>query len=102
MSVTELPVADALFPGFRLLDVQTSGARIRVRTGGEGPPLLLLHGYPQTHIMWRRVAPLLAGRFTLICPDLRGYGDSGKPPSTADHAPYAKRAMAQDMAEVMN
>lgn len=102
MSLTELPVADDLFPGFRLLDVATTGARIRVRTGGEGPPLLLLHGYPQTHIMWRRVAPQLAERFTLVCPDLRGYGDSQKPTSTADHAPYAKRAMAQDMAEVMS
>lgn len=102
MSVTELPVEDDLFPGFRLLDVATSGARIRVRTGGEGPPLLLLHGYPQTHIMWRRIAPQLAQRFTLICPDLRGYGDSEKPATSADHAPYAKRAMAQDMAEVMS
>ncbi|MCP4563277.1 MAG: alpha/beta hydrolase [Bosea sp.] len=101
MSLTELPVADDLFPGFRLLDVTTTGVRIRVRTGGEGPPLLLLHGYPQTHIMWRRVAPALAQRFTLVCPDLRGYGDSQKPPSAADHAPYSKRAMAQDMAEVM-
>ena len=102
MSLTELPVADDLFPGFRLLDVTTSGARIRVRTGGEGPPLLLLHGYPQTHIMGRRIAPQLSQRFTLICPDLRGYGDSQKPPSAADHASYAKRAMAQDMAEVMS
>ena len=88
MSLVELPVADDLFPGFRLLDVATSGARIRVRTGGEGAPLLLLHGYPQTHIMWRKIVPALAERFTLICPDLRGYGDSEKPPSAADHAPY--------------
>jgi haloacetate dehalogenase len=102
MSLTELPVVDELFPGFRLLDVATTVARIRVRTGGEGPPLLLLHGYPQTHIMWRRIAPALARHFTLICPDLRGYGDSEKPPSAADHAPYSKRAMAQDMAEVMS
>lgn len=102
MSLTELPVADDLFPGFRLLDVATTGARIRVRTGGEGLPLLLLHGYPQTHIMWRKIAPALAQRFTLVCPDLRGYGDSEKPPSAADHAPYSKRAMAQDMAEVMS
>ncbi len=102
MSVTELSVEDNLFPGFRLLDVATSGARIRVRVGGEGPPLLLLHGYPQTHIMWRRIAPALAQRFTLVCPDLRGYGDSGKPPTSADHSPYSKRAMAQDMAELMS
>ncbi|MDA0673487.1 MAG: alpha/beta hydrolase [Cyanobacteria bacterium] len=69
--------------------------------GGSGPPLLLLHGYPQTHAMWHRVAPALAAHFHVICPDLRGYGDSGKPPTTADHAPYAKRAMAQDMVAVM-
>lgn len=102
MSLIELPAEDRFFPGFRLLDVATSGARIRVRIGGEGPPLLLLHGYPQTHIMWRRIAPALARRFTLICPDLRGYGDSQKPATAADHSPYAKRAMAQDMAEVMS
>lgn len=102
MSLIELPVEDRFFPGFRLLDVATSGARIRVRIGGEGPPLLLLHGYPQTHIMWRRIAPALARRFTLVCPDLRGYGDSQKPATAADHSPYAKRAMAQDMAEVMS
>jgi len=101
MSLTELPVPDDLFPGFRMLDVATAQVRLRVRMGGEGPPLLLLHGYPQTHIMWRRVAPALARRFTVICPDLRGYGDSEKPPSTADHVPYAKRVMAQDMAELM-
>lgn len=101
MSITERPVEDALFPGFRLLDVATSGARIRVRTGGEGPPLLLLHGNPQTHALWHKVAERLKGRFTLICPDLRGYGDSEKPPTDAEHAPYSKRAMAQDMVEVM-
>lgn len=101
MSLTELPVEDDLFPGFRLLDVATSGARIRVRTGGEGPPLLLLHGYPQTHALWHKVAGRLKDRFTLVCADLRGYGDSGKPPTDAEHAPYSKRAMAQDMAEVM-
>ncbi len=70
-------------------------------TGGAGPPLLLLHGYPQTHVMWHKLAPLLAPHFTLIAADLRGYGASGKPPTTADHAPYSKRAMALDMAEVM-
>ena len=102
MSLIELPVEDRFFPGFRLLDVATSGARIHVRIGGEGPPLLLLHGYPQTHIMWRRIAPALARRFTLVCPDLRGYGDSQKPATAIDHSPYAKRAMAQDMAEVMS
>jgi haloacetate dehalogenase len=101
MSVTELPVEDSLFPGFRLLDVETSGARIRVRTGGEGPPLLLLHGYPQTHVLWHKVAALLKDRFTLVCADLRGYGDSARPPSDPEHLAYSKRAMAQDMAEVM-
>lgn len=101
MSLTELPVEDDLFPGFRLLDVATSGARIRVRTGGEGPPLLLLHGYPQTHVLWHKVAGRLKDRFTLVCADLRGYGDSEKPPSDAEHAPYSKRAMARDMAELM-
>ncbi|HEV8567544.1 MAG TPA: alpha/beta fold hydrolase [Actinoplanes sp.] len=65
--------------------------------GGDGPPLLLLHGYPQTHAMWHRVAPLLAGRFTVVCPDLRGSGDSGKPPSDGSHEPYSKRVMARDM-----
>jgi haloacetate dehalogenase len=102
MTLTDLPVRDNLFPGFRLLDIATSGARIRVRTGGEGPPLLLLHGYPQTHVLWHKVAARLRDRFTLVCPDLRGYGDSEKPPTDADHAPYSKGAMAQDMAEVMS
>lgn len=93
---------DALFPGFAVRDVPVSGAVIRVRTGGQGPALLLLHGYPQTHAMWHRVAPRLAQRFTVVCADLRGYGDSSKPASAPDHAPYSKRAMAQDMAEVMS
>lgn len=97
----ERSVTDHLFPGFRILDVVTSGTTIRLRTGGSGPPLLLLHGYPQTHVLWHKVAPRLAKRFTIVAADLRGYGDSGKPETTADHAPYSKRAMAQDMAEVM-
>lgn len=101
MTVTDLPVRDSLFPGFRLLDVTTSGARIRVRTGGQGPALLLLHGYPQNHVLWHKVAARLQDRFTLVCADLRGYGDSEKPPTDAQHAPYSKRAMALDMAEVM-
>ena len=69
--------------------------------GGAGPPLLLLHGYPQTHAMWHKVAPSLAERHTVVCTDLRGYGDSSKPDSTPDHATYGKRSMAQDQAEVM-
>lgn len=97
----ERSMTDSLFPGFRMLDVSTSGTTIRLRTGGSGPPLLLLHGYPQTHALWHKVAPRLAGRFTVVAADLRGYGDSGKPETTTDHAPYSKRAMAQDMAEVM-
>ena len=91
-----------LFEGFRLEHVAVSGGgTIRLRHGGTGPPLLLLHGNPQSHMMWHLVAPKLAERFTVICPDLRGYGGSFKPPATADHAPYAKREMAADMVEVM-
>ena len=77
------------------------GVMLRLRRGGEGPPLLLLHGNPQTHAMWHKVAPDLARRFTVICPDLRGYGLSDKPPASADHAAYAKRAMAADMLALM-
>jgi haloacetate dehalogenase len=90
-----------LFPGFTLENVGISAGTIRLRRGGSGPPLLLLHGNPQSHLMWHRVAPKLAQCFTVICPDLRGYGSSFKPPATSDHAPYAKRAMAADMVEVM-
>ncbi|WP_292330085.1 alpha/beta fold hydrolase, partial [Mesorhizobium sp.] len=68
---------------------------------GAGPGLLLLHGFPQTHAMWREVAPILARDFTVVCADLRGYGQSSCPPSAADHAPYAKRAMAADMVALM-
>jgi haloacetate dehalogenase len=89
------------FPGFSLEQVPVTDGEIRLRHGGSGPPLLLLHGNPQTHAMWHAVAPELARRFTVICPDLRGYGGSLKPPATADHAPYAKTAMARDMVEVM-
>ena len=69
--------------------------------GGNGPPLLLLHGYPQTHVMWHKVAPALAKEFTVVASDLRGYGDSGKPATADDHAPYSKRAMARDQIELM-
>jgi haloacetate dehalogenase len=81
--------------------VETGETTIFVRSSGSGPPLLLLHGFPQTHLMWRRVAPRLAPHFSVVCADLRGYGQSGCPASTPDHAPYAKRAMAQDMVTVM-
>jgi haloacetate dehalogenase len=91
----------AFFPGFSLEHADVSGGLLRLRRGGDGPPLLLLHGNPQTHAMWHAVAPALAERFTVICPDLRGYGGSFKPAATPDHAPYAKRAMARDMAELM-
>ncbi len=90
-----------LFAGYRVFDLPTSGTTIHGVTGGAGPPLLLLHGYPQTHALWHKVAGQLADRFTIVAADLRGYGDSGKPATTADHAPYSKRAMALDMAEVM-
>ena len=90
-----------LFPGFTARRIRTTGADIHCLTGGGGPPLVLLHGYPQTHAMWHRIAPALAREYTVVCPDLRGYGDSSKPPSDAAHAPYSKRAMAQDVVEVM-
>jgi haloacetate dehalogenase len=94
--------SEPLFPGFIVKRVETAGADIHCVIGGAGAPLLLLHGYPQTHAMWHRVAPALARRFTLVCPDLRGYGDSSKPPAVAGHEQQSKRAMAQDMLEVMH
>lgn len=89
------------YPGFRRQTIETRGTTINVVSGGSGPPLLLLHGYPQTHIEWRKIAPDLAKDFTLVMPDLRGYGDSGKPPAGDNHINYAKRAMALDQVEVM-
>jgi haloacetate dehalogenase len=81
--------------------IDSGEAAIRVRHGGRGPALLLLHGHPQTHVMWHRVAPRLAEDFTVVAPDLRGYGESSKPPTTPDHEPYSKRAMARDQIEMM-
>jgi haloacetate dehalogenase len=90
-----------LFPGFDRRQIETSGATINLVTGGSGPPLLLLHGYPQTHVMWRKVAPALAENFTVVIPDLRGYGDSSKPPAGDNFINYSKRALAQDQVETM-
>ncbi|MEU6207743.1 alpha/beta fold hydrolase, partial [Micromonospora musae] len=90
-----------MFDGFEEFDVTTSGTTIHGRRGGSGPPVLLLHGIPETHLMWRHVAPHLAERYTVVATDLRGYGDSGTPASTAGHEPYSKRAMARDQLEVM-
>ncbi len=89
------------FSDFELTTHQVQDGRLRLRTAGSGPPLLLLHGNPQTHAMWHAVAPTLAEHFTIVAPDLRGYGESFKPPPSGDHAPYAKSSMARDMAELM-
>lgn len=91
-----------LFPGFetRLIPAD-DGVQINVCVGGNGPPLLLLHGHPQTHAIWHKVAPTLGQHFTLVLADLRGYGDSSKPAGAADHANYSKRVMARDMLRVM-
>lgn len=86
---------------FKQVKIKTSGAEINLLQGGSGRPLLLLHGYPQTHFIWHEIAPILAQNYHVICPDLRGYGDSSKPATAPDHYPYSKRAMAQDMIEVM-
>ncbi len=90
-----------LFKSFKNRKIRTSGATINLVHGGKGPPVLLLHGYPETHAMWHKVAPLLARDYTVVCADLRGYGDSAKPRGLPDHSNYSKRAMARDMAEVM-
>jgi haloacetate dehalogenase len=90
-----------IMPGFTLTDIETTGAQIRLRHGGNGPPLLLLHGNPLTHVSWHAVAPRLAERFHVIAADLRGYGDSSAPPEEPDSSNYSFRAMAQDQVEVM-
>src|SRR6478672_10314923 len=89
------------FAGFRVVTVDAGGLDIHARIGGSGPPVLLLHGYPQTHVMWHRVAPALARTHTVVVADLRGYGDSDKPAAGADHAEYSKRAMAGDQVRLM-
>ena len=92
----------AFFPGFSHLDMKTSGAVIRLRHGGSGPPLLLLHGNPLNHVSWHKVAARLAKSYHVILPDLRGYGDSSLPPIGENHINYSFRAMAQDMIEIMD
>ena len=90
-----------MFEGFTRQRLTVSDTEINLVTAGDGPPLLLLHGYPQSHIMWHKVASRLAKKFTLVIPDLRGYGDSGIPESDDDHYNYSKRATAKDQVEVM-
>jgi haloacetate dehalogenase len=90
-----------MFEGFTRTEIQTSGARIVTVHGGSGPPLLLMHGNPFTHLSWHKFAPRLAKEFTVVATDLRGYGDSEKPPGGEDHSGYSFRAMAQDQVEVM-
>jgi haloacetate dehalogenase len=90
-----------MFDGFIREHITTQDTTINLVRGGRGDPILLLHGYPQTHVCWHRVAPILAERFTVVCPDLRGSGDSAKPPSDPEHRAYSKRMMAQDQVQVM-
>ena len=90
-----------MFTGFERLEIDCGDAVINLVKGGSGPPLLLMHGYPQTHVMWHKLAPALAERFTVVATDLRGYGDSAKPPGGDHHAGYSKRAMAADQVAVM-
>src|ERR1700684_3681493 len=96
-----MPDLADLFPGYQSKWINTTSGRIFARVGGNGPPLLLLHGFSSTHVMWHQVAPQLADRFTLIIADLPGYGWSDMPESDDKHTPYTKRAMAQTMVEAM-
>jgi len=99
--VAEAPAAAELLPGFEQRVFRTAGAEINAAVGGDGPPLLLLHGNPLTHVSWHRVAPELARRYRVVAPDLRGYGDSSKPEGGGDHAAYSFRTMGEDNFEVM-
>lgn len=89
------------FPGFKQISIKTSGATINGVMGGSGPPLLLLHGYPQSHLEWHKIAPMLTKNYTVVATDLRGYGDSSIPEDGINHFGYSKRATAQDQVEVM-
>ena len=90
-----------MFDGFRLDRVDVGDATLRVRYGGEGEPVVLLHGHPRTHMTWHRVAPQLSSSFFVVCPDLRGYGQSTLPPDAPEHAQSSKRAMAGDVVALM-
>lgn len=94
-------MGELVFEGFELSYVDVGDVTLRVRHGGSGPPVLLIHGHPRTHATWHRVAPLLAEHHTVVCPDLRGYGQSTKAPTVEDHATYSKRAMAADLVTLM-
>ncbi|MCP4072880.1 MAG: alpha/beta hydrolase [Hyphomicrobiales bacterium] len=98
----EAGVKNVLLDGFKNRRISTRGTEINLKVAGKGPALLLLHGYPQTHVIWHKIAPELAKTHTVVVPDLRGYGDSGKPVSDSTHAAYSKRAMAADQVEVMD
>ena len=97
-----MPDLADLFPGFAVHWIDSAVGKMFARVGGKGPPLLLLHGYTETHVMWHRVAPALAARFTLVIPDLPGYGWSAVPEANRDHAPYDKRSMAKVMVDIMD
>jgi haloacetate dehalogenase len=101
LAQTPTDVSSNFFAGFRRHTIQTSGTTINVLVGGNGSPILLLHGYPQTHVEWRKIAPQLSANYTVVIPDLRGYGDSGKPEDGDNHINYSKRVMALDQVEVM-
>jgi len=101
VEMTGASVPSPLFAGFSRATVKSNGTTINLMHGGNGRPVLLLHGWPQTLVMWHKVAPRLAQDFYVVAADLRGYGDSGKPPDGLNHIGYSKRAMAQDQVEVM-
>ncbi|HIN38407.1 MAG TPA: alpha/beta hydrolase, partial [Dehalococcoidia bacterium] len=90
-----------MFEGFEELQIEANGTTINLVKGGSGPPMLMLHGYPQTHAMWNKIAPRFTEDFTVVCPDLRGYGDSAKVEGDPEHMNYSKRVMAQDQVDVM-